>query len=293
MQRKFLLNLFIIVLLNLLVKPFYLLGIDAEIQSRVGKEVYGVYFAVLNFTYIFNILLDLGITNYNTKNIAQHNQLLTKHFSGMILMKGLLFLVYSIAVFLLAFCIGWREEYLYFLSFLVINQFLISIILYIRSNLAGLLLFKSDSIISVLDRFILIGLFSYLLWGRGKSEMFDIHWLIYGQTFAYSITLLVAIFLLKPHLKGFRPQIKWPFTRMIMRNSIPYAMLIMFMFLYTRTDGVMLERLLDNGAESAGCVCAGISFVRCCQYHCIIICQFITSTFFKNDQRESTCGRAF
>ena len=35
MKQKFLSSLFLIVLLNLLIKPFYILGVDAEVQNRV------------------------------------------------------------------------------------------------------------------------------------------------------------------------------------------------------------------------------------------------------------------
>jgi|GEM_PF-5217839 len=45
MQRTFLTNLFLLLVLNLLVKPFYILGIDAGVQDAVGSEEYGGYAA--------------------------------------------------------------------------------------------------------------------------------------------------------------------------------------------------------------------------------------------------------
>ena len=59
------------VILNLLVKPVAIFGIDATVQNRVGAEAYGIYFSLLNFSILFNILLDFGINNFTTKNIAQ------------------------------------------------------------------------------------------------------------------------------------------------------------------------------------------------------------------------------
>lgn len=91
MQKKFLSNLFLLVVLNLLIKPFFILGIDAEVQNRVGEIEYGNYFALLNFSFLLNILLDLGITNYNTRNIAQHPQLIEKHFSKIFWLRMVLF----------------------------------------------------------------------------------------------------------------------------------------------------------------------------------------------------------
>ena len=66
MQKKLLSGLFWVLLANLLVKPLWILGIEVGVQNAVGNEVYGFYFSILSISLIFNILLDLGITNFNT-----------------------------------------------------------------------------------------------------------------------------------------------------------------------------------------------------------------------------------
>ena len=70
MHKKLFSSILLFLLLNILIKPFWILGIDVGVQNAVGAEEFGLYFAIFNFTYIFNILLDLGITNFNNKNIA-------------------------------------------------------------------------------------------------------------------------------------------------------------------------------------------------------------------------------
>ena len=89
-QKDFIFNIILLIFLNLLIKPFWILGIDVGVQNRVGAESYGLYFAVFNFTFLFNMLLDMGITNFNNRNIARHQQLLQKHLSGIITLKLLL-----------------------------------------------------------------------------------------------------------------------------------------------------------------------------------------------------------
>ena len=93
-QKDFIFNIILLIFLNLLIKPFWILGIDVGVQNSVGAENYGLYFAVFNFTYLFNMLLDMGITNFNNRNIARHQQLLHKHLSGIITLKLLLGVVY-------------------------------------------------------------------------------------------------------------------------------------------------------------------------------------------------------
>src|SRR5215210_2885578 len=94
MQRKFVTNLFLILSLNLLIKPFWIFAIDRSVQIAVGAKTYGYYYTLFNFSFLLNILLDFGITNFNNKNIAQNNHLLTKHFSSLVILKFTLAIVY-------------------------------------------------------------------------------------------------------------------------------------------------------------------------------------------------------
>ena len=82
MQQRFFRNLAFLLSLNLLIKPFWILGIDRGVQNAVGESDYGLYLSVFSYSFLFFILLDLGITNFNNRNIAQNNQLLSKHFAG-------------------------------------------------------------------------------------------------------------------------------------------------------------------------------------------------------------------
>ena len=106
MKKKFLTNLALLVLLNLLIKPFFIFGIDRTVQNTVGLEDYGFYFSIFNFAFLFYILLDAGLTNFNNRNIAQNNHLLNEHFSGIISIKFLLALVYFVVTFVAALLLG-------------------------------------------------------------------------------------------------------------------------------------------------------------------------------------------
>ncbi|TSA25463.1 MAG: hypothetical protein D4R67_10020 [Bacteroidetes bacterium] len=255
MQRKFLTNLGLLLFLNLLIKPFWIFGIDRTVQNTVGVEDYGFYFVIFNFSFLFNILLDLGITNFNNRNIAQHNHLLNKHFSGILVLKFLLGLFYLLVTFLIAAPImGYSGNQLYLLALLGFNQFLISFILYLRSNISGLLLFKTDSVLSILDRFLMILFCGALLWGHVTEVPFRIEWFVYSQTAAYSITALIALLIVIRKSKFRRLNWHWPFFLMIIKKSMPFALMVLLMTFYNRLDPVMLEGLLGEkaGNEQAG-----------------------------------------
>ena len=256
MQKKFILNLLFVLLLNIIVKPFYILGIDAEILRRTGED-YGMYFSLLGLTYIFNIFLDFGIVNYNTRNIAQHRFLLQKYFSSILTIRIVLSILYFLLVFISAIILEYPPSYFNLLGVLAFNQVLVGFILYMRSNIAGLLLFRYDSIISVLDRFILIAILSFLLWGRNQTE-FHIMWFAYAQTFAYALTLLFAVGVLYKRIGVFRIRLNKVFSIALLKQSSPYAILIFLMMIYYRSDAVMLERM--SGKEETAIYAQGYRF---------------------------------
>jgi len=258
MQRKFLTNLSLLLFLNLLIKPFWVFGIDRTVQNLVGVEAFGFYFVVFNFSFLFNILLDLGITNFNNRNIAQNHHLLSKHFSGILLMKLLLAFLYLGVTFFIAIW-KYNPDQLKLLAILAFNQFLISFILYLRSNISGLLMFKTDSFLSVLDRMLMILFCGVLLWGHVTKTPFRIEWFVYSQTAAYILTAVAALLIVVKKAKFKRLNWNWPFFLMIMKQSAPFALLVLFMTFYNRLDPVMLGYLLDKskGNEQAGIYASG------------------------------------
>lgn len=252
MKKKFVTNLGLLILLNVLIKPFWMFGIDRGVQNAVGSEEYGLYFSLFNFSLILNILLDMGITNYNNRNIAMHNQLLSKHLSNVVVLKFLLATVYGFICFSVALIIGYDAKQMFLLSFLVFNQFLLSFILYLRSNLSALYLFKTDSIVSVLDRFIMIAICSVLLWGNVTDGPMKIEWFIYAQTSAYLIAAATVFIIVFKKLEFFSLHFDRSFFIVFLKQSYPYALLILLMAFYNRIDSVMLERMLPDGKFEAG-----------------------------------------
>lgn len=260
MQRTFLTNLALVLVLNLLVKPFYILGIDAGVQQAVGAEVYGGYAALLSLGFLLNIVLDLGMTNYNTRHIAQHTHLMGKYVGGVVAMRGGLMLVYALLTFGSALVLGYSGADLGMLGWLVLNQILVATILYLRSNIAGAQRYRWDSFLSVLDRLLLIAGVGWLLWGRASGTPFRIEWFVQAQTAAYTLTAVTALVFVRrlsgPLRMNWMPAFSW----VVLKHSAPFALLILLMTFYYRIDTLMLERLLPDGAEQAGIYYQGFRF---------------------------------
>ena len=245
-QKDFIFNICLLLFLNLLIKPFWVLGIDVGVQNSVGASEYGFYFAVFNFTFLFNMILDMGVTNFNNRNIARHNQLLTKHISGIISLKMALAVCYLIITFLAAFIIGYKDLQFKILIWAAINQILASFILYLRSNISALLYFKIDGILSVMDRLLMILFCGILLWGNVTPKPFQIEWFLYTQTAAYIITMFFAFLIVFNKAKPIKLSWNYNFFRVIIKKSFPFAILYLLMSFYNRIDSVMIERLLPE-----------------------------------------------
>lgn len=249
-QRKFIVNLAILIILNLLIKPYWILFIDPNVQNLVGNTNYGEYSSLYNFSFLLSIFLDFGLTNFNNKNIAQNSHLLSKHFSSLLSLKFALGVLYLTLTMICALVVGYDSRYMKLLIILAINQFLISFILYLRSNLQGLHLFKTDSVVSILDRLIMIALCVALFLNWFGLSM-DIMNYVYAQTIGYSLTAVITFWIVLRETHTFK--LKWDtkFSMMMLKKSFPFAILVLLMTFYNRLDSVMIERLLPIGVGAA------------------------------------------
>ncbi|MBN2481754.1 MAG: oligosaccharide flippase family protein [Bacteroidales bacterium] len=252
MKKKFITNLAFLLFLNILIKPVYAFGIDVGVQNAVGSISYGNYFILLNFTLIFQIILDLGIENYNRREIARSPNLLGEYFSNILPLKLILGGVYFGICFATGLLLGWVQQEFILLTLLLFNQFLADFILYFRSNLGGLHMFNLESMISVLDKFIVILICGFLLVNPLTRIQFRIEWLVYSQTAAYLIVASIAFFIVFVRTRGFHITFNPGHYLIFLKRSFPYALLIMLMAIYLRSNTVLLGLLRSDGKELAG-----------------------------------------
>jgi len=252
LKKHFITNLALLIFLNLLIKPIWFFGIEVGVQNRVGEEIYGFYFSLFNFAFILNMLLDVGINNYNNRALARDHGVLRGHLASIIPLKLFLSLIYAGVVLVSGKILGYSHEQFQMLWILVLNQFLASFILYFRTNISGLQFYRTDSLLSVMDRSLMILFTGLLLWGNITSKPFQIEWFVYAQTTSYALTLMTSAAIVRFRSGSFFRLFSLSGSLKILRVSYPFALLILLMALFNRVDSVMLERLLENGREQAG-----------------------------------------
>jgi O-antigen/teichoic acid export membrane protein len=255
MLKKYLSDIAFMQVLNLLVKPVWILVIDRAVQNTLTQEIYGNYFALFNFSLMFFIILDLGLNGYNTTEISRDTNKIVSFAGNIIGLKILLMILYLIAAFGVGSLLGYNRLEFNLLLILCILQIITSFNQYLRSIVSSLQKFKWDGVFMVLDRVVIISICSVLIWGGISDWELTINRFVYAQLMGVSlVTILLVVFLRKQLSKI---SISFQFQRIvpILKKSWPFALLIMLMGLYNYMDSVMLKLII--GDEEAGVYALG------------------------------------
>lgn len=248
MRQFFAKNILFLILVNLLIKPVWILGIDAKVQVLLGNEVYGSYMTLLNIGLIFNILLDLGLQNYNNRAVAQAHNTFTRLFPNIMATKAVFSLVYFGVLMLAGHLLNYPLPALQLLAWIALIQVLNSFYLFIRSNIAARQLYKTDSILSVLDRTLLIAVCGGLLYFPATRTGFDIFAYAKIQALTLGITTIIGYIVLQKHFDITWAHIRYRKIAGIIRQSIPYSVLVFTMAVFMRADMVLLELIAGSHA---------------------------------------------
>jgi O-antigen/teichoic acid export membrane protein len=250
MQKKFLSSLFLLMSVNLLIKPFWVLGIDRTVQNSVGLDAYGQYASLFGLSLLFSVLLDFGIQNFNTTSLAQDHTLIQSQFPALLFLKLIMAAGFAILTMIAGCAYGFTKIELYLLSLLVFNQMLASFYLFIRSNISGLQLYKTDSLLSAADRFFMIIVCGLMIWGN----MFEVNitHFIYAQTIGYLLAMIAGMIVVTPYLKGWRFAFDSQLVRQLWSKTYPYALLALIMMLYTKADVLFIKKLVSDGDAENG-----------------------------------------
>ncbi len=279
---SFYLKLAFLIFANLLVKPIYIFGIEIQVLNFVGEEIYGQYISLLSLTIIFSTILDGGINHFHNLRISKNPNDLDQRFIPTLKVKLGLSWLYFFVVMLAGFVLAYNTQQLQILAIILINQIFISLFTFNRFTLSALQYFKLDSLASVLDKLLMIfiiGGFMYL-----DAQNFSIYKYIWGQTIAFLITIIITTFFVlykNQYIQKLRYKVAWYEYKQILKSSIPYALLAVLIGIYTRSDAVMLERMLSDNGFQAGVYGAGFRLLEAISQFAMLISFWLVSVYAK------------
>ncbi|WP_116125453.1 polysaccharide biosynthesis C-terminal domain-containing protein [Lewinella sp. IMCC34183] len=255
MLASFFRNAVLVLVLNLIVKGVYLFGIERTVQNVLPEADYGLYFSLLGLGMILQVIADGGLQLYNSRTLSGHRHLLAKYFPYFLALKTVLSGVYLLVLLGAGVWIGYRSYELGLLLLIGCGQLLNSLVLYLRSGLAGLGRYALDSTFSILDKLLMIALVGGVL--LFAPERLSIGLFAGAQVLCWGVTAAGLGYALRDGLERLRPRFSRRTLLLLLRGGAPFAIAILLQAAYTRTDAVMIERLLPDGAAAAGHYAAG------------------------------------
>ncbi len=258
MRKKFVENLSFLLISNLLIKPIWIFGIDRKIQLIIGAEEYGNYFAAMNFSFLFSIVLDLGINNFANRAISRTPARAGSYLYNLLKIKSLISILYILITLSVAYFSGLSGRMLGLILILSFNQLLLSFILHFRAYIAALHFFKIDSLISITDKALAIILVVGLWYFFQIATSFDtVLQFVFSQTVALFVTSLIAYYFLSRKIQWRTEQWSPKYVKAIILQSLPFALLVLQMTVYGRIDGILLHRLLPDNIAETGIYASG------------------------------------
>lgn len=255
MVASFFRNAILQVSLNLVVKGIYLFAVERTVQNVLPEGDYGLYFALLGLGMLLQVIADFGLQLFNSRVLAGHRHLLAKYFPYFIGLKLLLGSVFIVVLLAVGIILGYRGEAIYLLMLAGGIQFFNSIVLYLRSNLSGLGKYTTDGWFSIMDKSLMIVSVGGIL--LFAPEALTILRFASLQLVSWVLTAVALLVVIKDRLPRKLPKFKKATFGLLLRGGAPYALAVFLATAYTRTDAIMIERLLLDGAAAADHYAAG------------------------------------
>ncbi|MEL7163111.1 MAG: polysaccharide biosynthesis C-terminal domain-containing protein, partial [Bacteroidota bacterium] len=216
---------------------------------------YGLYFSLLGLGMLLQVVADFGLQLHNSRNLAGHRHLLAKYFPYFIGLKIVLGSAFFLLLLLVGWGLGYRGAEIYLLIIAGAVQFFNSVVLYLRSNLSGLGRYALDGWFSICDKSVMIiGVGSILLFAPEELTIYRFAGL---QLVSWGLTAVLLLLALGSRLPRKLPRFRRATFGALLKGGAPFALAVFLATAYTKTDAVMVERLLIDGAAAADHYAAG------------------------------------
>ncbi|MEI9807278.1 MAG: polysaccharide biosynthesis C-terminal domain-containing protein [Bacteroidota bacterium] len=236
-----------LILLNAVIKPLWIFGIDRRVQNDVGVAAYGTYFSIWNLSYVLLFLLDWGLTVFYNRQLSAKDSSIAEQAGTFVVVKLVFALLYTTIVFGVAFFSGidsWN-----IIGYVVFIQVCSSMFVFFRAIITSQQWFRTDAWLSVLDKLLMILLCGTLLYFPSIMGGISIERFLLLQAACMAFAMIVALTLLAVKKFHFSFKKRWP-DNYIFKAALPFAIIVLLMSFHSRIDGFLLERI--SGPEEAG-----------------------------------------
>ena len=251
MRWAFASNLLLLLAANAVVKPLYLLGVELGVQNAVGTSAYGRYATWFAFAFLFGVLHDAGLQNYNAVTLSKSPELLKQRLPVMLGLKLGLSLLFTLIVLGAAALFGepsWLDWQLVGLA--VLYHVVLGLLQLLRTNLGAQERYGLNTVVSVADKALLVVVLGAVLLVPDWREQLTTRSFFMAQILALVFASVLALVFTKlPQDQAF---LRFDRTASLelLRAAAPFGLLLVLSTAAAKVDIVMLERL--QGPYPAG-----------------------------------------
>ena len=230
MRRAFATNILLLLAVNALVKPAYLLGVDLGVQNAVGTVAYGRYAYWYSFAFVFGTVLDFGLHNYNAVTMSRRPELIRERLPVTLSLKLVLSLAYVTVVLAAAAASGAPAGDLYLVGLILLTQVALSTWQLLRTNVAAQGKYQTNSLLSVADRAQLLLLGAAVLLYPALSAYVTVERFVVAQLVALVVAIAVTLYV--TDVEAGQRWWRWDGAELkaLLTAAAPYALTLLFEF---------------------------------------------------------------
>ncbi|RYZ94476.1 MAG: hypothetical protein EOO68_20185 [Moraxellaceae bacterium] len=251
--KKLAASISLAVLLNILVKPLWLY-VEGLVQNHLGHADFGLFSALFALCFVLTAFADLGLNQFATREISQGRNFLSDNFPTLFGIKLLVLAIFPVLLIGAGWLIGYDAGKLTLLFWIAAGVSFLQLLQLFRAVLQAQQRFNTDSIISVLDKGLLIGLLLALL-----ATSFSLEGYVFARLGITALVVLIAYLLVVKRAGWLKPGFQKARVMPLLRGSLPFAVMTLVYGLNEKIDMVLLERLYS--ASEAGLYAASYRWV--------------------------------
>lgn len=223
--------------LNLLVKPGWVI-LENVVQDRLGHAAFGLFTALSALAVVVATISDLGLTHYSIKRLAGEPTFLQTHFPAILSLRSFLTGGALGLLLLGGWLLGYRGAALGLLAAVGGALLLTQYGQFLRGTLQAHQHFNTDAVLSVFEKFLLLGLVLVLLpIGLTLDRYVGVRLL------ATVFTVVLSYGLMRRFFGSIRVQWGGREGWQMLRAAAPFAIITLLYGVNERVDMIMLERL--------------------------------------------------
>jgi O-antigen/teichoic acid export membrane protein len=219
------------------VKPGWVV-VENLVQDRLGHATFGLVAALSVIATVVAALADLGLTPYAVRRVAAEPNFLAETFPTLLPLRGALNLVALPAMLLVGWLMDYRGPELLLLLGVGAALVLAQYGQFLRGTLQAHQKFNTDAVLSVAEKFVLLGGVLLLL-----PVGLSLPRYVGARLGAAAFTAVLTYGLMTRFFGRVRYRWQGPVARTALRASLPFALMTLVYGVNERIDMLMLERL--------------------------------------------------